>query len=96
MGGLDFRLLCGRCQLYRCSQIGRLLTEEGEVRIRAFSGLVALPAAGYNYNSDWTPLLAGLSPARMAASFAARSIATGWNPAAGPAMSAVRRSLPKW
>src|ERR1700680_2919526 len=39
--------------------------------IRAFSGLVALPAAGYNYNSDWTPLLAGLSPARMAASLAA-------------------------
>jgi hypothetical protein len=33
--------------------------------------LVALPAAGYNYNSDWTPLLAGLSPARMAASLAA-------------------------
>jgi hypothetical protein len=29
--------------------------------IRASSGLVALPAAGYNYNSDWTPLLAGLS-----------------------------------
>src|SRR5213082_3724678 len=29
------------------------------------------PVAGYNYNSDWTPLLAGLSPARMAASLAA-------------------------
>ena len=26
------------------------------------------PAAGYDYNSDWTPLLAGLSPAGMAAS----------------------------
>lgn len=22
MGGLDFRLLCGRCQLYRCNQTG--------------------------------------------------------------------------
>src|SRR3954465_3096514 len=29
---------------------------------------VARPAAGYHYNSDWTPLLAGLSPAGMAAS----------------------------
>src|SRR5258708_3330171 len=27
--------------------------------------------AGYDYNSDWTPLLAGLSPAGMAASLAA-------------------------
>jgi hypothetical protein len=32
---------------------------------------VALPAAGYDYNSDWTPLLAGLSPAKMATSLAA-------------------------
>src|SRR3984893_12953848 len=32
---------------------------------------VALPVAGYDYNSDWTPLFAGLSPARMAASLAA-------------------------
>src|SRR5262249_15962874 len=29
------------------------------------------PVAGYNYSSDWTPLLTGLSPARMAASLAA-------------------------
>src|SRR5215813_2599767 len=29
------------------------------------------PVAGYDYNSDWTPLLAGLSPAGMAASLAA-------------------------
>jgi hypothetical protein len=28
------------------------------------------PVAGYNFNSDWTPLLAGLSPAGMAASSA--------------------------
>src|SRR6476619_4084070 len=41
-----------------------------------FNGSVSLPVAGYNYNSDWTPLLAGLSSAGMAASLAARSIAT--------------------
>src|SRR5262249_1512522 len=35
------------------------------------NGSVALPVAGYDYNSDWTPLLAGLSPAEMAASLAA-------------------------
>jgi hypothetical protein len=29
------------------------------------------PVAGYDYSSDWTPLLTGLSPARMAASLAA-------------------------
>jgi hypothetical protein len=33
---------------------------------QAFSGSVVLPAAGYDYNSDWTPLLAGLSPKGMA------------------------------
>src|SRR5450830_1243895 len=37
----------------------------------AFNGSVSLPVAGYNYNSDWTPLLAGLAPAGMAASLAA-------------------------
>jgi hypothetical protein len=40
---------------------------------QAFSGSVALPAAGYDYSIDWTPLLAGLSPAGMTASLAARS-----------------------
>src|SRR4030095_10966456 len=29
------------------------------------------PVAGYDYSSDWTPLLAGLSHARMTASLAA-------------------------
>ena len=38
---------------------------------QAFDGSVALPVAGYNYNSVWTPLLAGLPPAGMAASLAA-------------------------
>jgi hypothetical protein len=43
----------------------------GAFYFQAFSGSVALPAAGYNYNSDWTPLLMGLSPIGMAASLAA-------------------------
>src|SRR6516225_7461163 len=45
----------------------------GDFYFQASNGSVALPAAGYNYNSDWTPLLAGFSPAGMAASLAARS-----------------------
>src|SRR4030095_789678 len=40
----------------------------GGFYIQASDGSVALPAAGYDYNSYWTPLLAGLSPAGMAAS----------------------------
>ena len=48
----------------------------GDFYFQAFNGSVSLSVAGYNYNSDWTPLLAGLSPAGMAASLAALSIAT--------------------
>src|SRR4051812_9382639 len=43
----------------------------GGFYIQASGGSVPLPAAGYDYNSNWTPLLAGLSPAGMAASLAA-------------------------
>ena len=57
----------------------------GGFYFQAFNGSVSLPVAGYDYNSDWTPLLAGLSPAGMAASLAARSIATEL-----PPMSALR------
>jgi hypothetical protein len=39
----------------------------GGFYFQASNGSVALPVAGYDYNSDWTPLLAGLSPAGMAA-----------------------------
>ena len=46
----------------------------GGFYFQAFNGSVALPVAGYDYNSDWTPLLAGLSPAGMAASLAARRV----------------------
>ena len=47
------------------------LPANGGFYFQAFDGSVALPIAGYDYNSDWTPLLAGLSPAGMAASLAA-------------------------
>ena len=47
------------------------LTANGGFYVQAFNGSVVLPVAGYDYNSDWTPLLAGLSPAGMAASLAA-------------------------
>jgi hypothetical protein len=43
----------------------------GDFYHQASNGSVALPVAGYNYNSDWTPLLAGLAPIGMAASLAA-------------------------
>ena len=49
----------------------RVSPATGGFYIQASGGLVALPAAGYDYNSNWTPLLAGLSPAGMAASLAA-------------------------
>src|SRR4029453_6236762 len=39
------------------------LSANGGFYFQAFNGSVALPVAGYDYNSDWTPLLAGLSPA---------------------------------
>src|SRR6516164_3246447 len=47
------------------------LPANGGFYFQAFDGSVTLPVAGYNYNSVWTPLLAGLSPAGMAASLAA-------------------------
>jgi hypothetical protein len=43
----------------------------GDFYIWASDGSVALPAARYDYNSDWTPLLTGLAPVGMAASLAA-------------------------
>jgi hypothetical protein len=44
----------------------------GAFYFQASNRLVALPVAGYNYSIDWTPMLAGLSPAGMAARLAAR------------------------
>src|SRR3954452_20862809 len=55
----------------------------GGFYIQAPGGSVALPAAGYDYNSHWTPLLAGLSPAGMAASLAAPDLnGVPWPPGA--------------
>jgi hypothetical protein len=49
------------------------LPANGAFYIQAFNGSVTLPVVGYNYNIDWTPMLVGLSPTRMAASLAAHS-----------------------
>jgi len=43
----------------------------GAFYFQASNGLVALPVAGYDYSIDWTPMLAGLSPAGMATRLAA-------------------------
>src|SRR5207245_10450176 len=45
----------------------------GGFYVQAFDGAVTLTVAGYNYDIDRTPMSAGLPPAGMAASFAARS-----------------------
>jgi hypothetical protein len=55
----------------------RITPAIGDFYVWASSGSVTLPTARYDYNSDWTPLLAGLSPAGMAASFAAPTLTTG-------------------
>ena len=68
-----------RYSLPGCSPPVRIRLERpafGDFYFQAFNGSVSLPVAGYNYNSDWTPLLAGLSPTGMAASLAARSFTT--------------------
>jgi hypothetical protein len=74
----------------------------GGFYIQAFDGAVALRAAGYDYDIDWSPLSAGLAPAGMAASFAA----LGWRgsrPASHRGLSRPRQSargcprgLPRW
>ena len=55
----------------------------GDFYVQAFDGAVTLPAAGYDYDIDWTPLSAGLAPAGTAASFAA----LGWVEPAIPIIS---------
>jgi hypothetical protein len=49
------------------------LPATGGFYVQAFDGAVTLTVAGYDYDIDWTPMSAGLPPAGMAASFAARS-----------------------
>jgi hypothetical protein len=73
--------LAGRSQLLR--PVGLLASPDGSDRntlpatggfyVQAFDGAVTLTVAGYDYDIDWTPMSAGLPPAGMAASFAARS-----------------------
>ena len=65
----------------------------GGFYVRASGGSVTLPAAGYDYNSDWTPLLAGLSPARMTTSLAAPAPLIDW-PAG--CLARVRGSVGHW
>ncbi len=66
------------------------LPANGGFYFQAFNGSVVLPAVGYDYNSDWTPLLAGLSPAGMAASLAALV-----RPCSGPASKRSWQGAPK-
>jgi hypothetical protein len=47
------------------------LPATGDFYFQASDGSVALPAAGYDYDIDWTPMSAGLAPAGTAASFTA-------------------------
>src|SRR5262245_60679447 len=56
----------------------RIAPAIGDFYIWASGGSVTLPAARYDYNSDWTPLLAGLSPAGIAASLAALAPTSAW------------------
>ena len=63
--GDDFRGFLVRtsatvCQFARPLHGSDRLPSQRGFYIQASSGLVALPAAGYNYNSDWTPCM-GLS-----------------------------------
>jgi len=74
-GASTIRTLATACQFARPpARIRPVSQPSGTFTSRLPDGSVTLSAAGYNYNSDWTPLLAGLSPAGMAASLAARSL----------------------
>jgi hypothetical protein len=66
------------------------LPANGGFYFQAFNGLVTLPVAGYDYNSVWTRLLAGLPPAGMAASLAALV-----QPCSSPARGPNWRGAPK-
>src|SRR3974377_905301 len=70
--GFPIHAFATACQVARSPvRIRPICSALGSFYFQAFNGSVALPVAGYDYNSDWTPLLAGLPPARMAASLAA-------------------------
>src|SRR3974377_1332845 len=72
--GFPIHAFATACQVARPPvRIRPIRLAHGGFYFQASNGSVTLPVAGYNYNSDWTPLLAGLAPAGMAASLAARS-----------------------
>jgi hypothetical protein len=70
------------------------LPANGAFYIQAFNGSVALPTVGYDYNIDWTPMLVGLSPTRMAASLAARSSPSRCGPSLSRDADGQTRDLP--
>ena len=61
----------------------------GGFYFQASNGSVAFPVTGYGYSIDWTPILAGLSPAGMAARLAARHTAADFGGAADPSDSEI-------
>src|SRR3974377_1892800 len=70
--GFPIHAFATACQVARSPvRIRPICSALGSFYFQASNGSVALPVAGYDYNSDWTPLLAGLSPAGMSASLAA-------------------------
>src|SRR3974390_3016053 len=70
--GFPIHAFATACQVARPPvRIRPIRSALGSFYFQASNGSVALPVAGYDYNTDWTPLLAGLPPARMSASLAA-------------------------
>src|SRR5258708_20006049 len=64
--GFPIHAFATACQVARSPvRIRPTRSAPGSFYFQASNGSVALPVAGYDYNSDWTPLLAGLSPPRM-------------------------------
>jgi hypothetical protein len=61
------------CQIARLpsTDLTGIIPATGGFYIQAFNGSVSLTIAEYNYDIDWTPMSAGLTPAGMAASLAA-------------------------
>src|ERR1700675_5199111 len=77
--GFPIHAFATACQVARSPvRIRPTRSAPGSFYFQASNGSVALPVAGYDYNSDWTPLLAGLSPARIAASLAAPTPSSQW------------------
>src|SRR3974377_1368734 len=70
--GFPIHAFATACQVARSPvRIRPICSALGSFYFQAFNGSVCLSVSGYDYNSDCTPLLAGLPPARMAASLAA-------------------------